>query len=249
MLSFILSALIFYAILKAADAWWYQFWLRVRKIGWKRSKWNRLLIPRKSYCLSYVRYGYESGVQNRENTTIPFLVNQKSRSSRLFTGLVYDADEEIKISKDHNGINDLIKKLNQARQEDPNSYQAENESFRKYLSYPLKTNVEMLSRIPSFNNSLTDVERERLIWFMQDTNTLAYDLFDINHIRHCEHFLGFKIQGKNSAWGVVVIDILANSTKNFYEYLGFEEDEGWLEIFLSSYSKLFSEAIMPTHKD
>ncbi len=245
-ITFFSVTLIFYIFLKVIDAWWYQFWLRIFKVRWKRNKWNRILRPGKNYCLSYVRYGYESGKLNRVNTTIPFLVNDSNRLSRLFTGKVYDSDNEIVISKDHNGINNLIRKFNEERKKDPDTYSADNDSFGTYLKSSVQVNISKLSELPSFKNSLTITEANRVTHFMESTYTLAYDLFDINNIRHCEHFLGFKIRGKgNSTWGVVVIDVLSNSDMNFYEYLGFQNDEEWLKIFLSSYSVLFSKAIIP----
>jgi hypothetical protein len=241
----------FYIFLKVTDAWWYQFWSRVVKIRWRKRKWNRFLRPGRNYCLSYVRYGYEAGELNKVNTTIPFAVDKNTRTSRLFTGKVYDSDAESVISTNHNGINELIKKFNEERKKDQAKYNADNAAFRSYLTAPVSVSIDRLCELQSFKSSLTTSEQERVIKFMRDTNTLAYDLFDINNIGHCEHFLGFQIKGmKNSPpWGVVVIDVLANSAKNFYDYLEFEEDEKWLELFLSSYSELFSQALVPNRDE
>lgn len=244
--TFSFISLIFYLFLKVVDAWWYQFWRRIFKIRWRKAKWNRFLKLRRDYCLSYVRYGYETGELNKANTTQSFLVDRNTRTSRLFTGKVYDSDEEFVISTNHNGINEIILKLNEERKKGVVTYQADNDTFRTLLKYPVSVNVEKLKSLPSFSTALTALEQDQLISFMNSTNTLVYDLFDINNIRHCEHFLGFKIRGvqkTNIPWGVVVIDVLANSNEDFYAYLGFEKDEKWLKLFLSSYSELFSQAI------
>jgi hypothetical protein len=186
------------------------------------------------------------GEPNRVNTTLPFTVDKPPRSSRLFTGKVYDSDEEAVISTNHNFINDLIRKFNDKRKADKMSYDAENDSFKTLLNHPVSVNIDKIRELQSFQTSLTAEEQRRITDFMKSTNTLAFDLFDINNIRHCEHFLGFKIRTKDmKLWGVVVIDVLANNSKTFFEYLQFEEDMKWLRLFLSSYSELFSQAISP----
>jgi len=235
----------YFLFLYVIDSWWWQFWRRVF-----RRRWNRVLIPGRNYCLSYVRYGYEGGKLNILNTTIPFLVGHRSRASRLFTGKVYESNDEFEISKDHIGINSLIQKFNEERRKNPNRYNVDNASFRPLQKHPVSDSIEKLKELDSFKSSLSVEEQKKVLSFMENTNTLAYDLFDINKIRHCEHFLGFKIKGKNdSIWGVVVVDVLSNSDQSFYEYLGFETDEEWLKLFLASYSKLFSKAIIPSAND
>jgi hypothetical protein len=260
---FVLITLFLYFILWVFDDWWYQFLWRLRKL-----KSNRFLTVGKNYLLSHERFGFESGQPNTENTTIPFLVRGET-SSRLFTGKVYESKDEFETSLNHHGINQVITKFNEKRRENSEEYIADNKTFSEYLNFSLKMNIDKLKQTRAFTQGLEEAEQNKIIKFMEETNTLAFDLFDINNHIHCEHFLGFKIySNKDSIWGVVVIDVKHDSNQEFYELLGIELqslmpqdnitlpmyrdsqtlnsrfNEEWLHIFLRSYSELFSRAIL-----
>ena len=231
------------------DSWWFQFFSRLLKFDSARN-----MKLGKNYLLSYVRYGHESGKLNKVNTTMPFLIDETNNKYRLFVGDVFKSQDDIVQSLNHHGINSLIENVNNRIEKN------DIDAFKPFLNATLEKNISKLRELSAFSktktatenqNCLTVEEQNKIINFMEQTNTFAYDLFDINDRKHCEHFLAYKIkyEQNNKVWGIILVDILSNDNVDFYEYLKIDKNDDWLKLLMKSHSTMFSKAIINQNHD
>ena len=199
--------------------------------------------------LCHTRYGYKHGLQIYNTTSYPFKVDSTKGIYRLFTGEVYkDKNVVAKIALDNPNINEIVKKI-------PPPDIHLRATYISLLNESPQTNFDNLlthSILPKAPICLSEAEQGQLCAFMNKTNTLALDLFDINKGVHCNHFMGFKIF-KNAGtsgdilWGIVTIDALETSGISFNTLIKViamvQANPQWLEIMLKSFSKQLSNAI------
>jgi len=201
---------LFFMLLYVFDDWWFQFFRRLFV------KDRRLTLGR-SYLLSFERYGFEDGNLKKANTTIPIKIDPKGHIYRLFVGLVFNSKKDYETSLNNHDINDLLHKL-EARMIKDKQEKGDMAGFRALVDEDIESNIDALERKDYFKNELSPEEQKLVINFMKETNTLAWDLFNINNILHSNHFIGFKIKNKiDKPWGVVIIDVLSQDRKNFLE--------------------------------
>lgn len=227
---------------------WEKFkrWLEYRKTNRRK---DRRLENNTDYLLCHTRYGRKHGLQISNTTTYPFKVKVDGPKPvyRLFTGEVYkDRNIITKIALDNPNINEIVKKIPAPDANLRNTYiSLLNESVTKNYDDLLTYSIDP-------THCLNSTEQSQLKDFMEKTNTLALDLFDINEGVHCNHFMGFKIFKNterlgDTLWGVVTIDALEPSGRSFYNLVGVtrtvQTNPQWLEIMLKSFSKQLSNAI------
>ena len=210
---FVLGIIIIYL----SDSWFWHYIYRriiVREKFGRRMKWG------KSYLLSYVRFGFEGGEVKTKNTSLALEVG--GTVGRLFAGRLYNSDDWCASTLNHNRINDKIKELrdeylNISKEEELNVYK-ENinkniEENIKILEEQIKNNGKGNAQEYLAGDKFADIKK-----FMENTNTPCWDLFSINNINHCEHFIGFKIDSndkiRKKALGVILIDFLLQSPKD-----------------------------------
>ncbi len=188
-------------------------------------------------------------MQISNTTSYPFKVDSKKGIYRFFTGEVYKDENVIaKIAPDNPNINEIVKKIpspdNHLR---PTYISLLNDSPQKNFDELLTHSIS-----PTTPICLSQTEQDQLCTFMNQTNTLALDLFVINTGVHCNHFMGFKIfkhteRAGDILWGVVTIDALEPSGTSFYNLIGVtatvQTNEEWLKKMLKSLSKQLSNAI------
>ncbi len=249
-LSLILGASFSILLLYFIDNWWFHCLKRLFIP-------DRRLTLGKNYLLSYARLQYENGKRSYKNTTIPVLIDEKNKIYRLFSGKVFkNKENDYDSSLNNHNINSILKRI---KANMGGSFKKVNAGFKVIISDGIEKNINELKSETSFrNNNISDKQRDEVTKFMNETNTLAFDLFSINEIKHSNHFVGFKIfNGKDSKWGVVVVDALGDDEEDFFKYLEIdpegpntpENNQMWLNLVLQAFSEIFSRAIHPKTKE
>lgn len=232
------SLVISFFLLFIFDSWWFQY---IKRIFIK----DRRLRLRKNYLMGYSRYGYESGQKNLKPTTLPFLVDRQNNVFRMFVGKVFKSEKRFEECCDNHEINTFLSQIDI----DQNKI----DNLKSFVYESSEKNYEELKTYSAFKE-LDSSKRHYIKSFMEKTHTTAWDLFNVNDRKHCNHFVGFKVMDKGAIWGIVTIEILEetlvnNAPKSFLDILNKPKDEPWLEFNLTAFSEIFSKTINPTKSD
>jgi hypothetical protein len=226
---------IYFVLLLITDNWWYHFSKRL-------TLKDRRLQLRCDYLLGYCRYGKENGKDSIKPTNLPFKIDSANNIYRMFVGSVAFNDRVNTCdSLNNHNINEYLSEIS--------LHESELHGLKKLIEKPIEENIAALENITIFHQ-IEDNKKQHIKDFMISTNTAAWDLFNINGKKHCNHFVGFKVWDKGKLWGVVTIDVLDetivnNNPKNFYQILNNNADINWLKFNLESYSLIFSKVVNP----
>ena len=251
----IFCVLLVFTISYITDSWFYHYITRLIKndgIG-RNMKWN------KDYLLSYVRFGYEGGKTKNRNTTLALEVGDKT--GRLFGGMLYNSNNWYMTSVNHQKINDLIKKIETKKNlsaPQNNFLKSQEKKIKALINKGIDENINFLNSNFFLDEEKADVEKIKK--FMKETNTPCWDLFNINKINHCEHFIGFKVDSKDKteqrSLGIILIDLILQNAddtfeqalEQYKEYIlrhtpSKNNNDFLLPIYLSAYSETLTNIL------
>lgn len=219
---------------------------------------GRRLEYNKGYLICYYRYGMENGYIGEDYTSMIYEVTENGiiedeEDVKGIAGMTFVSKEQMKISLNHNKINNIIEKIKKSAIE---------KDFSQFLDFKdlpvsMDGNVKRMKQTfeKVFNEEIVCTEQKLVVNFMKSTNTDYNSVFGISGGHHSNHFIGFKIPNENpndKPWGVVVIDAYEEEPSSFWKIIypktKFNEDseklgQEWLSCLIDSYSVLLSSTI------